>query len=132
MPHILIVDDDEDDRDLLSDALHEIDPNIKCLVARNGQEAFLGLSLHHYPEPDLIFLDLNMPRLDGMQFLRVLKKDRSLQHIPVVIYSTSKLVEEKEECMHLGAVHFITKPSSFRELRRLISDVLIKEMIVSS
>jgi CheY-like chemotaxis protein len=132
MPHILIVDDDEDDRDLLSDALHEIDPNIKCTVARNGEEAFLGLSMHQYAEPELIFLDLNMPRLDGMQFLQVLKKDRSLQHIPVVIYSTSKLADEKEQCMRLGAVHFITKPSSFRELRRLISDVLIKEMIVSS
>jgi CheY-like chemotaxis protein len=132
MPHILIVDDDEDDRDLLSDALHDIDPSIKCLVARNGEEAFIGLSMRQYPEPDLIFLDLNMPRLDGIQFLRVLKKDRSLQDIPVVIYSTSKLAKEREQCMNLGAVHFITKPNSFRELRRLMSDVLIKEMILSS
>lgn len=129
MPNILIVDDDEDDRDLLSTVIHEIDTRIKCFLARNGHEALLSLRMKEYPKLDLIFLDLNMPRISGTEFLRELKKDRSLQDIPVVIYSTSKLEEDKHECEKLGAVHFIIKPNSFTELRRLISNVLDKEMI---
>lgn len=130
MPFILIVDDDEDDRDILSSAIHDIDPHIRCLVASNGEEALLGLRLNHFPKPDLIFLDLNMPRISGIQLLKELKKDRMLQDIPVVVYSTSKMQDDKFECINLGAVHFITKPTSYKELQRMISDVLLTELLI--
>ena len=129
MVHVLIVDDDEDDRDLLTIAIHELDSTVDCILARNGEEALQGLRLEKFPKPDLIFLDLNMPRVNGVQFLRELKSDSSLHYIPVVIYTTSKQQLELEESKALGAVHFLTKPSSFQELCKMIADVFGKEMI---
>ena len=114
--NILIVDDDEDDRELFCDAVNVVDPGINCIVARNGEEALNGLKSRHIPKPHLIFLDLNMPRINGVQCLREIKKDPVLHLIPVVIYTTSKLKEDKDITRKLGAVHFITKPSSLREL----------------
>jgi CheY-like chemotaxis protein len=128
MVYVLIVDDDEDDRDLLTFAIHELHPSIKCIMAGNGQEALHGLRFQ-YPKPRMIFLDLNMPRLSGVSLLKELKKDRYLQDIPVVIYTTSKLPEDQDEMRKLGAIHFITKPTSFTELCKRIAEVFAKEMI---
>ena len=125
---VLIIDDDEDDRDLFCIAVHEIEPRINCIMARNGEEALQGLRLE-YPKPHIIFLDLNMPRINGIQCLRELKKDRELQDIPVVIYTASNLDEDKEEIKKLGVLYYITKPSSFKELCGIISNVFEKEMI---
>jgi CheY-like chemotaxis protein len=130
MPYILIVEDDEDDRDLFCSAVYEIDPSIRCILARNGEEALLGLRLKEFPRPNLIFLDLNMPRINGFQCLKELKKDRLLQDIPVAIYSTTDVNEYREECKQLGAIHFITKPTQLTDLCRVISDVMLKEMIL--
>ena len=129
MAYILIVDDDEDDRELFCDALREVDPSIVCIHAQDGQQALLGLRLKEFPIPHIIFIDLNMPRLNGFQCLKELKKDRSLQNIPVAIYTTSKIKEHKEECERLGASHFITKPTRFTELCSVISEVLVKEIV---
>lgn len=130
MPYILIVDDDEDDRDLFCDAVHDIEPSLHCILARDGQEALLGLRLADFPKPNLIFLDLNMPRVNGLQCLRELKSDRSLQDIPVVMYTTSKVNEQKETCLRLGAIRFITKPTKFTALREAVADVLDMQMIL--
>jgi CheY-like chemotaxis protein len=129
MIRVLIVDDDEDDRDLFCIAVHEIEPRTHCIMARNGEEALQGLRLEEYPKPHIIFLDLNMPRINGFQCLRELKKDRELQDIPVVIYTTSKVEEDRQEIKNFGAVHYISKPSSFTELCSIISNVFEKEMI---
>ncbi len=130
MQHILIIEDDEDDRDLFCDAIYKISPQIKCILARNGEEALIGLRLNEFPKPNLIVLDLNIPNENGVQCLRELKGDRSLLDIPVAIYTTFKSIEQKMECEKLGAVHFITKPTSFNELCRVISNVFYKEMII--
>ena len=114
--NILIVDDDEDDRDLFCDAVNVVDPHLNCIMARNGEEALNALMSDHLPTPDLIFLDLNMPRVNGVQCLREIKKHPVLNSIPIVIYTTSKLKEDKEVTRKLGAIHFITKPSTLREL----------------
>jgi CheY-like chemotaxis protein len=129
MPYVLVVDDDEDDRDLFCTALREIDPSVTCIHAKDGQEALLGLRLNQFPTPNLIFIDLNMPRINGFQCLKELKKDRALKSIPVAMYTTSKIKEHKEECERLGAAHFITKPTSFTELCKIISDIMAKEML---
>jgi CheY-like chemotaxis protein len=126
MTHILIIDDDEDDRDLLTIAIHEADPTINCAMARNGQEALHGLKVMEFPKPHLIFLDLNMPRLNGVQFMNELTKDRELHDIPVVIYTTSKIKEDVEKMLALGASYFLTKPTSFNELCRSVKDILTK------
>lgn len=128
MVHVLIVDDDEDDRDLFCIAVHEIDESIDCAMARNGEEALNALRKNALPKPDLIFLDLNMPRVNGVQCLHELKKDQTLKHIPVVMYTTSKLTEDKDLAYRHGAVDFITKPSSFTQLCNMIKVIFAKEL----
>jgi CheY-like chemotaxis protein len=129
MANVLIVDDDEDDRDLFCTAVHELEPKINCILARNGEEALQGLRLEKFLKPDLIFLDLNMPRFNGIQFLREVKKDNLLPIIPIVIYTASQQQQDLEEAKELGAAHFLAKPSSFKELCRIIGEIFAKEMI---
>jgi|SRR5688572_5744917 len=129
MANVLIVDDDEDDRDLFCIAVHELEPKVNCILARNGEEALQGLRLEKFPKPDLIFLDLNMPRLNGIQLLRELKKDNQLKVIPIVIYTASQQQQDLDETKELGAAHLFAKPNSFKELCQIIADVFAKEMI---
>jgi len=129
MAHVLLVDDDEDDRDLFCLAVHDLDAAIHCILARNGEEALQGLRMEKFPKPNLIFLDLNMPRINGAQVLREIKKDPLLQHIPIAIYTTSRVDDELNEIKELGARYILTKPSSFRHLSKMIGDIFEKEMI---
>lgn len=121
---IMIVDDDEDDVELFCDALKEIDQEVQCISASNGEEALLKLNNDGSRLPDYIFLDLNMPRLNGKQCLKRLKISSRLRDIPVIIYTTSKLKEDVEETRQLGAVHFLTKPNRANDLRKAIISIL--------
>lgn len=121
---VLIIDDDEDDRSLFFDAVREIDPTVKCMSAVNGQDALVQLRSKDLTLPDYIFLDLNMPRLNGKQCLAELKKDPVLASIPVIIYSTSRRSEDVEETKKLGAENFITKPTLFKEICSAIRSII--------
>lgn len=120
----LIVDDDVDDRTLFIEATKEIDETIECKTANNGQLALELLKNTEYSLPDFIFLDIRMPRIDGKKCLFEIKKDERLKHIPVIIYTTSKSVDESKELGNMGAFHFISKPSNADEIFYLISFVL--------
>lgn len=82
------------------------------------------LSNIEYPLPDFIFLDIRMPRIDGKKCLVEIKKDERLKNIPVIIYTTSKGVEESKELRDMGAFHFISKPRNADEIFYLISFVM--------
>src|ERR1041384_3417827 len=123
---ILIVDDDDDDRIFFCEALHEIDPAIKFIIAKDGAEALDFLSKSDVL-PDFIFLDLNMPRMNGKKCLEELKKSDRFFQIPVVMYSTSKNEERSEETKKLGALAFIKKPVLFDDIREIISHVISGE-----
>jgi len=112
---VLNVDDDQEDREFFCDALREIDPSIVCLVAGSGMEA-LALLQKQDPLPDYIFLDINMPMMDGKQCLKVLKSIPEFESIPVIMYSTSTDTREIRECYNLGAVDFLIKPHSYDKL----------------
>jgi len=120
---ILIVDDDEDDRALFRDALKEVDDSIKCLSAVDGEDALKQLG-KRTDLPDYIFLDLNMPRLNGIQCLASIRKDKKLNNIHVIIYSTSQRPEDISEAKKLGASLFVTKPALFKKICKTISSVL--------
>ena len=122
-----IVDDDIDDQDLFIEAVSEVDKSIRCMSASNCEEALDLLKNKKIGMPDMIFLDLNMPRLNGKQCLAELKKEAHLAHIPVIIYSTSSEKRDIEETSRLGAAHFLTKPNKFEELCRAISFVVSKD-----
>ncbi len=125
---VLIVDDDADDRKLFIEAVKEVDPYIECITAGDGQQALEVLRKPGSILPDFIFLDLRMPRYNGKRCLQEIKKDERLKHIPVIIYSTSREVEESQELKAMGAVHFISKPGNPEEIYYLVSFVLEEQL----
>jgi len=112
---IFLVDDDLDDQEIFVLALDEIDPTFACVSAKNGLEAMEKLKDPTF-RPEFIFLDLNMPRMNGIQCLLEIKKDPALRDIPVVIYTTSSESRHKEETLALGATAYMTKPPGIEEL----------------
>jgi CheY-like chemotaxis protein len=112
---VLNVDDDQEDREFFCDALREIDSTITCLVAGSGMNA-LSLLSEATVLPDYIFLDINMPMMDGKQFLKILKTIPEFRSIPVIMYSTSTDTREIKECYKLGAEDFLIKPHSYEKL----------------
>lgn len=128
---LLIVDDDADDIELFIEAAKEIDENIECITANNGRQALELLKNNTSSLPDFIFLDIRMPVFDGKKCLLEIKKDERLKHIPVIIYTTSKEVEESKELRKMGAVYFISKPSNAEEIYYLVSFVLEEQLNAS-
>jgi CheY-like chemotaxis protein len=120
---ILIADDDEDDIELLEEAIREFDPNIKCSNAANGIEVLKQLD-YGDALPDCIFLDLNMPKMDGKFCLKHLKSSPVFRQIPVIIYSTSRRTADVNEVTQMGAMAFIVKPNTFVDLKREIARIL--------
>ena len=118
----LLVDDDPDDTFLFGEVLHDVDPSIEFRTAANGQEA-LDLLKSMHSLPDVIFLDLNMPRMGGVECLSEIKADEALKAIPVIIYTTSSQSKDIEETIQKGAVCFITKPSNMKELTEILSAI---------
>jgi CheY-like chemotaxis protein len=121
---ILLADDDTDDVELFCEALHNVDPKIKCYVAENGLVAMNILRSPDHERPSLIFLDINMPKMNGWQCLKAIKDDRDLQGIPVFIYSTSTLQEDLELALKLGAIGLFTKPEKFAELECILKLIM--------
>ena len=121
---VFLADDDEDDRQLFMASAKELDRNITCITASDGQEAMKFLKDEHNPLPDYIFLDLRMPRLSGKKCLEEIRKDKRLQPIPVFIYTTSRDVKDSVELKKLGATHFISKPDNPTDIYYILSVVL--------
>lgn len=119
----LIVDNDIDDQQFLVEALVENNPDCLCFTASSGEEAITNLTEDLIPIPDLVFLDLNMPILNGKQCLVILKQSSSLQHIPVIIYSTTSSKQEIREMKKQGASYFLIKTHSFKELRKELASI---------
>ncbi len=123
LKNIFLVEDDVDDQFLFLDALKEIDKSINCRVAENGKDALKDLKRLE-ALPDLIFLDLNMPVMNGFECLGKLKRDKRLREVPVVIFTTSKNPADAEATHELGANVFFSKPSRFSELKTKLQRIL--------
>jgi CheY-like chemotaxis protein len=113
--YLLLIDDDEDDQDIFLTAIQRISTSVKSKTFDNGVKALEELSAKVI-SPDVIFLDLNMPVMNGQQFLVEIKKNSELKHIPVIIFSTSSHHATKQLMKDLGAHDFITKPDRFDQL----------------
>ena len=114
---ILIAEDDLDDQALLKEAFFQVVPQCKILFYRDGE--FFLTALEEEPSlhcANLILLDLNMPRRGGMETLEELKQNEKWRDIPVVIFSTSRNVDDATKSLSMGANDFITKPASYDEL----------------
>jgi CheY-like chemotaxis protein len=126
---VFLVDDDLDDQMLFRDAIVEINPAIEVGTAVNGVQALQILTQEPKPKPDYIFIDLNMPLMNGIQCLKEIKAIPDLQNIPVIIYSTSSYEKDMQQTAENGAFYYIVKPFSFQELCERIKTVL--EMPIS-
>ena len=120
---IFLIDDDEDDQLFFTDALKEIDSNIECSVAKNGKEAIKILK-DLKQLPDVIFLDLNMPFMNGFECLKVLKTEIKLSIIPIVIFTTSNDPRDVQLTHRLGAEVFLSKPNDFNQLKQKLEHIL--------
>ena len=120
---LFLVDDDIDDRDIFKEAVHFYDPNIKLSFARDGLEAIDYLQTKKV-NPDVIFLDYNMPRMNGLDCLKLLKAQQETKSIPIVMYSTSSA--QRATVLKFGAYHYLEKAVSFEILCRQLDWVLSK------
>jgi CheY-like chemotaxis protein len=116
----LLVDDDLDDTGLFSEALNEVDPAIICYVEHNGKAALDKLDSKEFERPDIIFVDINMPGMNGWQCLAELKKDDRYKNIPVIMYSTSSYSGDADKAIEMGALCFFTKPSDYNLLKDIL------------
>jgi CheY-like chemotaxis protein len=124
---LYLVDDDSDDMDFFCEAVSTIDRSIICVRANNSDTALKAFKSHDVPLPDMIFLDLNMPLVDGRQFLAEIKMLPPYSHIPVIIYSTSSHTKDIEETRQLGASGFLSKPYSLEELVSELNTILTND-----
>jgi CheY-like chemotaxis protein len=120
---LFIIDDDEDDQLFLNEAVHDLNIPIECHYANNGEAALRVLREESIPVPDYIFLDLNMPRLNGKECLAEIRKMPRYMHVPVIIYTTSSHQKDVQEIMQSGASYFLTKPTRISELCRKLQDI---------
>lgn len=127
MRHVFLADDDPDDLEVFKYALKEIDEALVCSTAFNGEEALEKLSSMTPDVPDMVFLDLNMPKMGGKECLAEMKKNKFLQEIPVIIYSTSTNPQDRMEAMQLGASFFLQKPNRFDELFLALLKILFHD-----
>ncbi len=127
---ILMADDDEDDRLLTREAMDEarlindlrfVEDGIELLAYLRQEGRYAGEG--EAPRPELILLDLNMPRMDGRKALAEIKADPALRRIPVVVLTTSKAEEDILRSYDLGAASFISKPVDFTSLVDLVKNL---------
>lgn len=124
-PIILCVDDDPDDREMIKDVLHTIDPQYVVVEASDGREAlnYLRSQEGMGNPPRLIILDMNMPRLSGRETLAILKSEAETEPIPVVVFTTSSAYADSSFCNRFG-VEMVTKPPTYEELKSQIKRFL--------
>jgi CheY-like chemotaxis protein len=126
---IFLAEDDADDRMFFEDALKELSIPTNLTIAYDGAELMSKLeTIMDPPPPDVIFLDLNMPRKNGFECLTEIKQTPKLKDIPVVIFSTTASDHVVDKTYQQGATYYICKPHSFSELVKVIDTVLKLEM----
>ena|ERR1700712_4732910 len=121
---VLCVDDDPDDRELIKNAIVEIDGSMNIAFASNGIEAMQVLrGAKQLTLPCLIIVDINMPMMDGKQTVLAIQDDPDLSRIPVVVFTTSSHPSDRDFCLRHG-VELVTKPVNYRQIsdeaRRLL------------
>ena len=122
--HILLADDDDDDRLFFKDAIGEVKVKTVVNMVNDGVELMDYLNNANTRLPNLIFLDLNMPRKDGMECLKEIRSNHKLKDLSIAIYSTSALEKDIEETFVKGANIYIKKPNDFEELKSILDKVI--------
>jgi CheY-like chemotaxis protein len=118
---ILCIDDDDDDTELFREAVSTVDSSCVCLTVSKAMD---GLRILQNAIPDIIFLDINMPMVDGRETLRRIRAITELSNIPVYMLSTTMDEDELGSFRKVGATGCLSKPKTFMELCTMLHDVL--------
>jgi len=121
---ILLADDDDDDRLFFKEALEDIKIKTKVHTVNDGTALMEHLHQPGIPLPDMLFLDLNMPKKNGIQCLEEIRKDQRFKELTIAIYSTSGAEKDIEETLIKGANVYIKKPNDYRSLKKIIEEAL--------
>ncbi|WP_433831443.1 response regulator [Flavobacterium anhuiense] len=122
--YIYLADDDEDDRQMFHEALLEVNSNAVLTQAEDGKELLEILSKNPKPLPEVIFLDINMPKIGGFECLEQIKQNKKLNKMPIIMLSTSSDPLTINRALQLGANFYAVKPSTFEDIKLLIKKVL--------
>ncbi|HEX8561546.1 MAG TPA: response regulator [Flavobacterium sp.] len=123
----LFIDDDADDRDFFCSTMEMIDPSVQCFFAKDGIDALDQLNGDNQFTPDYIFIDMNMPRMDGRECLLQIRQIHRLKDSQVYIYSTTVNPKINDEVIANGAAGILVKPSTINDLSKLLQEVLKEE-----
>jgi DNA-binding response OmpR family regulator len=126
--HFLLVEDDDDHAELITMGLEASNTVPKTIErVRDGEEALTYLKRTgadgDHPRPSLVLLDLKLPKLNGHEVLRAMKRDDELRGIPVVVLTTSQALEDRVEAYSCHANSYLTKPTDFGEFTQMIREV---------
>jgi len=122
---VLLADDDESDRLLFREAFQEIKINTTVNTVNDGVELLEFLHSPNVILPHILFLDLNMPRKNGLECLREIKMDPQFKDIAIAIFSTSSSPNDIEQTFVQGANIFIRKPNDFEQLKKLLAKAIM-------
>ncbi len=120
---IMLVEDDQVDVMTIQRALKEIKVTNQLYVAGNGEEALQMLKENNHKRPGLILLDIEMPRMNGIEFLRVIKQDEKFRSIPVVVLTASREDENRVESFNLGVAGYMIKPVDYIKFVEVVKTI---------
>jgi CheY-like chemotaxis protein len=120
---ILLIEDDQVDTLTVKRILGELNAGDRLDIVSDGEQALEFLQDPAQPRPSIILLDLNMPRMNGIEFLRVVKNDDSLKVIPVVVVTTSKGGQDIADSFELGVAGYMTKPVDYQKFVEIITTI---------
>lgn len=121
--HILLIEDDNIEIMKLQRTVAKLELKHKITQAKNGEEALEFLNSDDRL-PDIILLDLNMPRMSGIEFLEILKKDDTLRYLPTIVLTTSENRADLLECYKIGIAGYVIKPLKYEDYESKLNKVL--------
>ncbi|MEO7988929.1 MAG: response regulator [Chryseolinea sp.] len=120
---VLYAEDDIEDYSLFLEVIESVRAGVDCINVINGFEALKFLE-DSTILPDYIFLDVNMPTMDGKVCLKAIKRDPRFKNIPIIIYTTSRNPLDQEFCKELGVFDYVPKPNSIDEAKKSLQRIL--------
>ena len=122
--NVLLADDDKADCLLFKEALEELPLSTSLTTVNNGEQLMEAITQKGSKLPDVLFLDLNMPRKNGFASLGLIKRSTELQNLPVIIFSTASDFETVKKVYRDAAHYYISKPADFSQLKKVIYEAL--------
>lgn len=119
-----LIDNDAEDTEIFTLAMQEVDETINCSFARNGVQALKQLIDDETFTPSMIFIDMNMPLMNGLECIKELRQIHRLNKVNIYMYSTGGDPMLARQAIDSGATDFIEKPSSFTKLKQLLTKIV--------